>query len=66
MLLELWPFAIFGHLMLLLYCAEHKLRIMSANVLKLHICIAHEKIGDPYFFLIGIVSHFRVISLLIK
>ena len=29
---------------------------MYANVLKFHILIPHEKIGDPYFFLIPIVS----------
>ena len=27
---------------------------MYANVLKFHILIPHEKIGDPYFFLIPI------------
>ena len=48
MLLELWPFAISGHLMLLLYCAKHS--IMYANVLKFHIWIPHEKIGDRIFF----------------
>ena len=36
---------------------------MYANVLKFHILIPHEKIGDPYFFLIPIISYFRVISL---
>ena len=51
MLLELWPFAISGHLMLLFYCAEYKFRIMYANGLKIHIWIPHEKIGDPYFIL---------------
>ena len=40
-LLELWPFAIFGHL--LLSCALHKFRTMYANVLKFHIWIRHEK-----------------------
>ena len=35
MLLELWPFAISG--------------IMYANVLKCHIWIPPEKIGDPFF-----------------
>ena len=29
---------------------------MYANVLKFHILIPHEKIGDPYFFLIPIIS----------
>ena len=43
-----------------------KFRTMYANVLKFHIWIPHEKIGDPYFFLIQIISHFRVISLLIN
>ena len=38
---------------------------MYAIVLKCHIWIPHEKIGDPYFF-IQIISHFRVISLVIK
>ena len=28
---------------------------MYANVLKFHILIPHEKIGDPYFFLIPII-----------
>ena len=51
MLLELWPFAISGHLMSLLYCVKHKLRTMYANVLKFHILIPHEKIGDRIFFL---------------
>ena len=32
---------------------------MYANVLKFHILIPHEKIGDPYFFLIQIISYFR-------
>ena len=64
MLLELWPFAISGHLMFLLYCAQHKFRNMYANVLKFQIWIPHEKIGDSYFFLIRTISHFRVISLL--
>ena len=36
---------------------------MYANVLKFHILIPQEKIGDPYFFLIPIISYFRVISL---
>ena len=58
MLLELWPFAISGHLMLLLYCVEHKFRTMYANVLTCHILILHEKIGDPYFFLMRIISYF--------
>ena len=35
---------------------------MYANVLKFYILIPHEKIGDPYFFLIPIISYFRVIS----
>ena len=35
---------------------------MYANVLKFHVLIPHEKIGDPYFFLIPIISYFRVIS----
>ena len=47
-LLELWPFAIFDHL--LLSYAWHKFRTMYANVLKFHIWIPHENIGDPYFF----------------
>ena len=51
MLLELWPFAISGHLMLLHSCAQHNFRTMYANVLKFHIWIPHEKIGVPYFFL---------------
>ena len=52
MLLELWPFANFGHLMLLLYCAKHKFRIMYANVLKFHIYgFLMKNIGDLYFFL---------------
>ena len=34
---------------------------MYANVLKFHVLIPHEKIGDPYFFLIPIISYFRVI-----
>ena len=29
---------------------------MYANVLKFHVLIPHEKIGDPYFFLIPIIS----------
>ena len=45
-MLELWPFTILGDLMLLLYCAWHRLRIMYANVLKFHIWIPHDKIGD--------------------
>ena len=51
MLLELWSFAFLAILMLL-YCALHKFRIMYANVLKfhIHVWIPHEKIGDPYFF----------------
>ena len=49
MLLELWPFAISGYLILLLSCAYHKFRTVYANVLKFHIWIPHEKIGDPYF-----------------
>ena len=36
---------------------------MFANVLKFYILIPHEKIGDPYFFLISIISYLRVISL---
>ena len=32
---------------------------MYANVLKFHVLIPHEKIGDPYFFLIPIISYFR-------
>ena len=36
---------------------------MYANVLKFHILIPHEKIGDPYYFLIPFISYFRVISL---
>ena len=56
MMLELWPFAIFGNLMLLLYFAYHKFRIMNANVLKLNVWIAHEKVGDPYFFLSELFS----------
>ena len=31
---------------------------MYANVLKFHVLIPHEKIGDPYFFLIPIISYF--------
>ena len=49
-MLELWPFAISGDLMLLLSCVLHKFRTMYANVLKFHIWIPYEKIGDPYFF----------------
>ena len=52
MLLEIWSFVVSGHLMLLLYCVDHKFRTMYANVLKFHILIPHEKIGDPNFFLI--------------
>ena len=63
MLLELWPFGISGHLILLLSCALHKFKTMYANVLKFHISIPHEKIGDPNFFLIRSISHFRVIFL---
>ena len=48
MLLELCPFVISGHIMLL-YCAWHMFRTMYANVSKFHIWISHEKIGDPYF-----------------
>ena len=33
---------------------------MYANVLKFHILIPHEKIGDPYFFLIPIISYLRL------
>ena len=51
MLLELWLFAISGHLMMFLSCAKHKLRTMYANVLKFHIWIPHEKIDDLHFFL---------------
>ena len=29
---------------------------MYATVLKFHILIPHEKIGDPYFFLLSILS----------
>ena len=32
--------------------------------LKFHVCIAHEKIVDPYFFLVRVMPLFRVISLL--
>ena len=39
---------------------------MYANVLKFHILIPREKIGDPYFFLIPNISDFRVISLFYK
>ena len=45
-ILELWPFAISGHLMFLLYCVQHNFRTMYANVLKFHIWIPDEKIGD--------------------
>ena len=38
---------------------------MYANVLKFHICNPDVKIGDPYFFLIRIISHFRVTAILI-
>ena len=31
---------------------------MYANVLKFHILIPHEKIGDPYFFLIPVFSYY--------
>ena len=31
--------------------ALYNFRTMYANVLKFHIWIPHEKIGDPYFFL---------------
>ena len=58
------PLQFFGYL--LHSCAQHKFRIMYANVLEFHIWIAYENIGDPYFFLIRIISCFRVISLLIK
>ena len=54
MVLELWSFAIFGHL--LLSCAEHKFRTMYANGLKFHIWIPHEKIGDSYFFFLSELS----------
>ena len=40
-----------------LSCALHNFRTMYANVLKFHIWIPHEKIGDPYFFLIQIISN---------
>ena len=46
-----------------LSCAEHNFRTMFANVLKFHIWIPGEKIDDPYFFLILIIFHFRVVSL---
>ena len=58
-MLELWPFAISGHLMSLLYCVWHTFRTMYANVLKFHILITHEKIDDPYFFLIPITLQRR-------
>ena len=37
---------------------------MYANVLNSYMD-SHEEKGDPYFFLIHIISHFRVIALLI-
>ena len=51
-----------GHLMSLLNVYSISLDTY-ANVLKFHILIPHEKIGDPYFFLLPIISYFRVISL---
>ena len=54
MLLELCPFAISGHLMLLLIVLNISLEqcmLMYANVLKFQIWIPHEKRGDPYCFL---------------
>ena len=42
--------------------ALHNFRTIYANVLKFHIWISHEKIGDPNFF-IRIFSHFRVNAL---
>ena len=54
MLLELWPFTISGHLILLLSCAKHKFRTTYANVLKFHIWIPHEKKRWPVF-----LSHLR-------
>ena len=33
---------------------------MYANVLKFHVLIPHEKIGDPYFFLIPIISYLEL------
>ena len=33
---------------------------MYANILKFHILIPHEQTGDSYFFLIPIISYFRV------
>ena len=55
-LLELWPFAISGFLILLLSGAQHKIRTMYANVLKIYIWIPHEKIGDQYFFFLSELS----------
>ena len=49
MLLELWPFAILGYLILLLSCAKHKFRTIHANVLKFHIWIPREKNRLPVF-----------------
>ena len=57
-MLVLWLFAMSGHLMLLLYCVFAKFRTMYANVLKMHMWIPHENIGDLYFFLIRIIAHF--------
>ena len=33
---------------------------MYANVLKFHILFPHEKIGDPYFFLIPIIPYLEL------
>ena len=43
--------------------AKHNFRTKYANVSKFHVWIPHEKIGDPYFFLIRITFHCRVIAL---
>ena len=50
MLLELWPFAIFGYLISLLSCTWHKFRTMYASILKFHIWIPHKTIVYPFFF----------------
>ena len=35
---------------IMLSCAQHNFRTMYANVLKFHLWIPHEKIGDSLFF----------------
>ena len=39
---------------------------MYANVLKFHILIPHEKIGDPYFFLFPILEIFPFDKITLK